>query len=272
MAQGVILGQTPNTNNLLPLDGSRAMTGSLNMGNHKITNVANGTNANDAVNFNQLNTSTIQASRISGVLGTSNIPNLAASKITSGTFATARIPNLDASKITSGILPVNRGGTGVSSLDALTGLTIKKQTFTYEVTSTSRNYYTVVPRGTVLQMPIPFCCSLEIEPISENGWNYDRIAFAIDDSIIFGETLFYAQKKRYYLMDSDVDKGAGSSANYLRGEYLYIYRNIRESTSYGTLSLKWLNQDEFETEQDIQVNTTYANRGDKYHFTFYYLA
>lgn len=29
MAQGVILGQTPNTNNLLPLDGSRAMTGTL---------------------------------------------------------------------------------------------------------------------------------------------------------------------------------------------------------------------------------------------------
>ena len=142
MAHGVILGQTPNTNNLLPLDGSRAMTGSLNMGNHKITNVANGTNANDAVNFNQLNTSTIQASRISGVLGTSNIPNLAASKITSGTFATARIPNLDASKITSGVLPVNRGGTGVSSLDALTSLTIKKQTFTYEITSTGRNYYT----------------------------------------------------------------------------------------------------------------------------------
>lgn len=29
MANGVILGQTPNTNNLLPLDGSRAMTGTL---------------------------------------------------------------------------------------------------------------------------------------------------------------------------------------------------------------------------------------------------
>lgn len=128
MAHGVILGQTPNTNNLLPLDGSRAMTGSLNMGNHKITNVANGTNANDAVNFNQLNTSTIQASRISGVLGTSNIPNLAASKITSGTFDTARIPNLDASKITSGILPVARGGTGVSNLEDLGSNFIRKTT------------------------------------------------------------------------------------------------------------------------------------------------
>lgn len=128
MANGVILGQTLNTNNLLPLDGSRAMTGALNMDSHKITNVANGTNANDAVNFNQLNTSTIQASRISGVLGTSNIPNLAASKITSGTFANARIPNLDASKITSGILPVARGGTGVSSLEDLGSNFIRKTT------------------------------------------------------------------------------------------------------------------------------------------------
>ena len=146
MAHGVILGQTPNTNNLLPLDGSRAMTGSLNMGNHKITNVANGTNANDAVNFNQLNTSTIQASRISGVLGTSNIPNLAASKITSGTFDTSRIPNLDASKITSGqfntdripnlsaskitsgVLSVANGGTGVNNLEDLGSNFIRKTT------------------------------------------------------------------------------------------------------------------------------------------------
>ena len=41
-------------------------------------------------------------------LATSDIPNLAASKITSGTFATARIPNLAASKITSGTLGTAR--------------------------------------------------------------------------------------------------------------------------------------------------------------------
>lgn len=98
MAQGVILGQTPNTNNLLPLDGSRAMTGSLNMGNHKITNLSNGTSNNDAVNYYQLMNSTVSASRISGTLSTSNIPNLSASKITSGTFS------------------VSRGGTGLSSI------------------------------------------------------------------------------------------------------------------------------------------------------------
>ena len=50
MANGVILGQTLNTNNLLPLDGSKAMTGDLNLNNHKITNVATPTNNNDVAN------------------------------------------------------------------------------------------------------------------------------------------------------------------------------------------------------------------------------
>lgn len=41
-------------------------------------------------------------------LAASDIPNLAASKVTSGTFATARIPNLAASKITSGTIAAAR--------------------------------------------------------------------------------------------------------------------------------------------------------------------
>ena len=148
MAHGVILGQTPNTNNLLPLDGSRAMTGALNMDSHKITNLSNGTSNNDAVNYYQLMNSTVSASRISGRLSASNIPNLSASKITSGTFSTSRIPDLDASKITSGqfntdripnlsaskitsgVLSVANGGTGVNNLDALlTGLGVHNYVF-----------------------------------------------------------------------------------------------------------------------------------------------
>ena len=44
----------------------------------------------------------IDASRITGTLATSNIPNLSASKITSGTLGASRIPSLNASKINDG--------------------------------------------------------------------------------------------------------------------------------------------------------------------------
>ena len=43
-----------------------------------------------------------------GTFATAQIPNLAASKITSGAFDTARIPDLGANKITSGAFSTNR--------------------------------------------------------------------------------------------------------------------------------------------------------------------
>ena len=54
----------------------------------------------------------------SGTFATARIPNLAASKINSGTFDAARIPNISTDKLTSGTLPVGRGGTGATTLDA----------------------------------------------------------------------------------------------------------------------------------------------------------
>ena len=78
-------------------------------------------------------TGSVAATRLTGTISTSRIPNLAASKITSGTLDAARIPSLDAakitsgtldaaripnisaSKITSGTLGLARGGTGVDN-------------------------------------------------------------------------------------------------------------------------------------------------------------
>lgn len=57
------------------------------------------------------------AESLIGVLDTSKIPNLAASKITSGTFDVARIPNLDAAKITTGTVAAAR----LPDISALTG-------------------------------------------------------------------------------------------------------------------------------------------------------
>lgn len=56
---------------------------------------------------NDANIKSVTASKVSGTLATSNIPQLNANKITSGTFAADRIPELSATKITSGVLPLS---------------------------------------------------------------------------------------------------------------------------------------------------------------------
>lgn len=64
MAYGAIVGQSPDTTkieqnidniekNYVPKSGT-TMTGALNMGNHKVSGVANGTSNNDVVNKGQL--------------------------------------------------------------------------------------------------------------------------------------------------------------------------------------------------------------------------
>lgn len=73
----------------------------------------------------------LDASKItSGTFAAARIPSLDASKITSGTFADARIPNLNASKITDGTLPVTRGGTGKTSGTAYMADTLYNSTAT----------------------------------------------------------------------------------------------------------------------------------------------
>lgn len=73
MAHGVILGQKQNTDELLPRDGSRAMEANLNVGNHKVTNVANATAGTDAVNLNQLNSSLVATNILYNNSSTSSI-------------------------------------------------------------------------------------------------------------------------------------------------------------------------------------------------------
>ena len=68
-----------------------------------------------------------------------------------GTLAQNQIPNLDTSKITSGILPVERGGTGVNSLDGLKqelGSSISATVFNLEMGQGQR---TIVPSGTSIK-------------------------------------------------------------------------------------------------------------------------
>ena len=83
--------------------------------NEKINNVDGGKIASGTVAADRI-ANLDAAKTTSGVFDAARIPNLDSSKITGGTLDTTRIPNLDASKITSGTLPVERGGTGQTSI------------------------------------------------------------------------------------------------------------------------------------------------------------
>ena len=91
----------------------------------------------------------LAASKItSGTLGDARIPSLAASKITSGTFDAARIPNISTDKLTSGTLPVGRGGTGGTTLDAA-GIVTKSGAQSIAGNKTFSNNVTVTGNLTV---------------------------------------------------------------------------------------------------------------------------
>lgn len=89
MAHGAILGQ--KLEDALLVDGSKSMQANLNMNNHKITNVTNGTSNADAVNYSQLQT------KLSLSGGTMTGPiNMSKNKITNLANGTA---NTDATTV-----------------------------------------------------------------------------------------------------------------------------------------------------------------------------
>lgn len=269
MAHGSILNKETDISNLLPLDGSKAMTGALAMGNHKITGLSKGTTSTDAATYGQLTSVSISASRITGTLSTSNIPNLNASKITSGTFATARIPNLAASKITSGILPVARGGTGVDNLDELKNILsndiVSTRTWTANPADGLYNRDTIISNGENILSSnkiLPFAFSVVFDYPSTTNW------------------IGYKNPDSYYIYDN----GTG----HLWGLCYYIYEDSgREPNKIilsfptstisdtdingGTvlhISTNWTNDDRLELNEGLLASSGNSHLCT---FKFYYL-
>ena len=86
----------------------------VDLSNLNASNLTSGTVASARLSLSASDVPDLAASKItSGTLSADRVPDLAASKVTSGSFDTARIPNLSAAKITSGTMDGSRisGGT-----------------------------------------------------------------------------------------------------------------------------------------------------------------
>ena len=96
------------------------------------------------------------------------VSKISASQI-EGTLAQDQIPNLDTSKITSGVLPVERGGTGVNSLDSLKqelGSSINTTVFSLEM---GQGHRTIVPSGTSIKPFFGVIVELEVQDPNLNA-------------------------------------------------------------------------------------------------------
>lgn len=107
-------------NNVVHVDGSKAMTGELAMGANKITGVADPTLAQDVATKNYADN--LSAAAHDHDADYADIAHVhAAADVTSGEFNTARIPNLGTAKITSGIFDIARLPTGTLGTEVALG-------------------------------------------------------------------------------------------------------------------------------------------------------
>ncbi len=130
---------------------------------------------------------------VRGTIATGDVPNLAASKITSGTFADARIPSLNASKITAGVFAVARGGTGLSTFTGIGRVLISTGATGLNATDSGadggflRSNGTTWVRGTIATGDVP---SLNASKITAGTFAVDRIpnhddlnGFVVDEHV-----------------------------------------------------------------------------------------
>ncbi len=104
-------------NACLPADGSKAMTGALNMNSHKVTNVTDGTDAGDAVNVGQLPAAL--ASAIAALAALSNDIDMNSHKFTELSNGSARTDSISLGQVQDGA--VVWAGTTTGSANAQAG-------------------------------------------------------------------------------------------------------------------------------------------------------